>query len=214
MKIAIVDYHMGNLKSVVNAFVAVGENPILSNNPSILMSADAIVLPGVGSFPAGMKKLKELGLDQCLIDSAKIGTPMLGLCLGMQLFFESSNEFGPCDGLSIIDGKVVSLSSIGPSKIRLPNTGWREIFREDFMEWKGTILSGIKEKEMMYFVHSYTAIVGNKKDILALSSHGGFSFCAAVKKNNIYGCQFHPEKSSKEGLKIIKNFAKIARGEL
>ncbi len=202
--IGIVDYNMGNLASVINAFAKVGVDARLESNPNKLSQYDKLILPGVGAFGDAMEHLKSNGMDEAVIAYAKTGKPLLGICLGMQLLFESSEEFGSTKGLGLIPGKVVAFDESKfdhPQKV--PHMGWNELFVQ-----KETVLfSELKKDFYLYFVHSYHAVCD---DAYAIGkTHYGYEFVSAVQNGNIYGIQPHPEKSHENGLQIIKNFAKL-----
>lgn len=205
-KITIVDYGVGNLHSVVNAFKHLGENPRISEEAEEILTSDAIVLPGVGSFQAGIEGLKIRKLDKAIKDFAKTNKPILGICLGAQLLMSKGYEFGTFDGLDIIPGQVEMFKKI---KDKIPHIGWNEVIMPKKSSWNKTILSSVKQHSDLYFVHSYLLKPNNKKNILSLTKYGGLEFCSAIYKDNIYGCQFHPEKSGEVGLKIIKNFINL-----
>lgn len=205
-KIIVVDYGVGNLYSVVRAFKYFGENPILSEEAEEVLKADAIILPGVGSFKAGIEGLKIRKLDKAIKDFAKTGKPILGICLGAQLLMSKGYEFGTFDGLDLIPGQVEAFKKI---KDKVPHIGWNEVIVPKGANWNKTILRSIKQRLDLYFVHSYLLKPKNKNSILSLTKYGGLEFCSAIYKDNIYGCQFHPEKSGEIGLKIIKNFINL-----
>ena len=210
MKIVIVDYGIGNVRSICNAFSYHGINPILSNKSEVILDADGLVLPGVGAFSHAMKNLTKFNLVDIIKDYAETCKPLIGICLGMQLLLEGSEEFGYTDGIGLIKGKVVRLPTKNLSQFKLPNVGWFEI-KPNEVKWEKTILNEIDLNSEMYFVHSFASRVSNQNEILSLTDFSDFSFCSSLKKGNIYGCQFHPEKSSKTGLKIIKNFIDLCQ---
>ncbi len=208
--IAIIDYKMGNLSSVAKAFEAVGARVEVTASPALLRKAKALVLPGVGAFAAGMRNLKKAGLDREIYRAVDTEKLFLGICLGMQLLFTESQEHGLNKGLSLISGRVVRFKS----DLKIPQMGWNTIQRTEDrgQRTEKNILAGIPENSYFYFVHSYYAKPSNKNFIIAASEYGN-RFAAVVKKDNIFGIQFHPEKSSDLGLKILENFCKIA-GEI
>lgn len=209
INIAVVDYGLGNINSINRAIEACGAKAILTSDREEIFSADGLVLPGVGAFQYGMGKLIENNLDKVLQDFAQTGKPILGICLGMQLLFESSEEFGFCAGLSLIPGKVLKLEINDTTNEKLPHVSWNEIFSTNAPSWENTILDGIGNNQDMYFVHSYYVKPAIEQSILSMTEYSEFVYCSTVKHGNIYGCQFHPEKSAKFGLKIIKNFINI-----
>jgi len=202
--IGIVDYNMGNLASVINAFAKVGVEASLESDPSKLSQYDKLILPGVGAFGDAMEHLQSNGMDKAVKDYAASGKPLLGICLGMQLLFESSEEFGSTDGLGLIPGKVVAFDESKfdhPQKV--PHMGWNELF----VQKDTAIFDGLAKDFYLYFVHSYHAVCD---DTYAIGkTHYGYEFVSAVQNGNIYGIQPHPEKSHDNGLKIIENFAKL-----
>lgn len=202
--IGIVDYNMGNLASVINAFAKVGADATLESDPSKLSQYDKLILPGVGAFGDAMEHLQSNGMDVAVKAYAKTGKPLLGICLGMQLLFESSEEFGSTEGLGLIPGKVVAFDKAKfdhPQKV--PHMGWNELFVQN----NTPLFTGLKKDFYLYFVHSFHAQCDDKFAIG--KTHYGYEFVSAVQNNNIYGIQPHPEKSHENGLKIIENFAKL-----
>ena len=202
--IGIVDYNMGNLASVINAFAKVGVDATLESDPTKLDQYDKLILPGVGAFGDAMEHLKSNGMDEAVMTYAQSGKPLLGICLGMQLLFESSEEFGAHKGLGLIPGKVVAFDKNKfdhPQKV--PHMGWNELF----VQKETALFSELKKDFYLYFVHSYHAVCDDKYAIG--KTHYGYEFVSAVQNDNIYGIQPHPEKSHENGLKIIENFAKL-----
>jgi len=202
--IGIVDYNMGNLASVINAFAKVGAEATLESDPGKLAQYDKLILPGVGAFGDAMAHLKSNGMDTAVKNYAASGKPLLGICLGMQLLFESSEEFGSTEGLGLIPGKVVAFDESKfdhPQKV--PHMGWNELFVQN----DTAIFSGLNRDFYLYFVHSFHAVCDDQYAIG--KTHYGYEFISAVQNGNIYGIQPHPEKSHENGLKIIENFAKL-----
>jgi glutamine amidotransferase len=208
-KIVIIDYGIGNVKSMCNAFYNIGLMPELTSNKKTILNADAVVLPGVGAFNKGMENLKERGLYQIIHEYIKKGKPFLGVCLGMQMLMEESEEFGLTPGLGLIKGKVVKLPKLSNSDEKLPHVSWNELNKPQEVKWKGTIFDNIPVNSDAYFVHSFVSEPINESDILSTTNYAGVNFCSAVKHENIYGTQFHPEKSSHIGLSILANFVKL-----
>ncbi|MEA2047042.1 MAG: imidazole glycerol phosphate synthase subunit HisH [Campylobacterota bacterium] len=206
--IGIVDYNMGNLASVINAFTKVGAQASLESDPSKLNQYDKLILPGVGAYGDAMEHLKENGMDQAVIAFAASGKPLLGICLGMQLLFDSSEEFAKdangTQGLGLIPGKVIAFKeSKFDHPLKVPHMGWNELFQT-----KETPLFNTLDKDFyLYFVHSFHAVCEEK--YIIGKTHYGYPFVSAVQNGNIYGIQPHPEKSHENGLKIIANFAKL-----
>lgn len=202
--IGIVDYNMGNLASVINAFEKVGAEISLESDPEKLQNYDKLILPGVGAFGDAMEHLKQNGMDKAVIAYAKSGKPLLGICLGMQLLFESSEEFGSHKGLGLIEGKVVAFDeSKFDHKLKVPHMGWNEMFKQT----DTPLFDGLNKEFYLYFVHSFHAVCDDKYAIG--KTYYGYEFVSAVNKENIYGIQPHPEKSHENGLKIIENFVKL-----
>ena len=177
----------------------------ISEDPQSVERADAVVLPGVGSYEAGMRGLKVRGLVDAVRGAAEKNRPMLGICLGAQLLLSQGLEFGVFNGLDIISGKVVRFPDLENNE-KIPQIGWNGVCPLKDQTWQKTIFDSLSENFNAYFVHSYIFNLDNKEDMLGLTKYGGYEFCSAFKKGNIYGCQFHPEKSGPAGLKIIKNF--------
>ena len=203
-KISIIDYGVGNLYSVIKAFRKFSDNTSVTEEPEEIRSSDAIVLPGVGSFELGMKGIKLRGLEDVIKEFAASGKPVLGICLGAQMMLAKGYEFGTFDGLDLISGQVVPFPKLIPGT-KTPHIGWNSIYRHD-NPWDDTILKSINKNDNVYFVHSFILEPSSKENILALTRYGDCEFCSAIKKGNIYGCQFHPEKSGEIGMKIIKDF--------
>ena len=202
--IGIVDYNMGNLASVINAFAKVGVDARLESDPSKLKQYDKLILPGVGAFADAMEHLQSNGMDEAVITCAKTGKPLLGICLGMQLLFESSEEFGSTKGLGLIPGKVVAFNeSKFDHALKVPHMGWNELFVQN----DAALFEGLTKDFYLYFVHSFHAVCDDKYAIG--KTHYGYEFVSAVQNANIYGIQPHPEKSHENGLKIIENFSKL-----
>lgn len=208
IKIALIDYGVGNVNSIFRALEKSGANVSLTNDYIEIMSSDGVLLPGVGAFSYGMERLSSLKLDTTLHEFSATGKPILGICLGMQMLFDSSTEFGFSKGLGLIPGQVLKLELNDDNCCKLPHVSWSGIFPAG-VEWSETLLNGIESGEDMYFVHSYYVQPKNKGDILSETIYSRFKYCSTVKRGNVYGCQYHPEKSAKIGLNIIKNFVEI-----
>ena len=198
--IAIVDYGVGNLFSLTSSFNFIGADVIVTSNADEIKKADKIILPGVGAFGDAIKKLKDTGLDKIVIEEAKNGKPLMGICLGMQLLFEKSYEYGCHDGLGLLKGKVVPLKDDINPALKVPHIGWNglQFTRPHFL------LKYIKERDCTYFVHSYHAVYC--LDSLVATTEYDKQITAMVAKENILGCQFHPEKSGDVGLNILRAF--------
>ncbi|MBP5356544.1 MAG: imidazole glycerol phosphate synthase subunit HisH [Clostridia bacterium] len=198
---AIADYGVGNLFSLKCSFASIGEDAVITTSPDVLFKADRIVLPGVGAFRDAANKLRLSGLDKVIISEANSGKPLLGICLGMQMLFEKSYEYGVYEGLGLLKGSIQPISGVIQKGLKIPHMGWNPlIFVKD-----SKLFKYIKEGECMYFVHSYYAKA--EDDSVSAVAEYGAPLTAAVEKNNIFGCQFHPEKSGDAGLKILKAFA-------
>jgi glutamine amidotransferase len=210
MNIVLIDYDIGNVRSITNAFKKNNVEPILTNDKNTILKADGVILPGVGAFAHGMENLHKFSLVDTLRLYVDTNKPLLGICLGMQMLFEESEEFGKTKGLGFIKGRVIKMPI---ENKKLPHVSWNEIKSKN-IKWNNTILDSVEENSDMYFVHSFVAVPKNENNILSVSEYAGFKFCSTVKKNNIYGCQYHPEKSAKNGLRVIENFIKIVKGEL
>jgi len=206
-KIAIIDYSLGNLFSVQQAFSQLGAETQITNSIEEIKSADGIVLPGVGAFGAAMDFLQVNKIDLAIKDTVQKGIPFFGICLGMQLLFEESEEFGSTKGLGMIKGKIKKFRSTDPSmKLHVPQVGWNTIQQPKNNNWQNSPLKELSNGSYMYFVHSYYAMPEHENDILCSTNYGGIEYCSAVQHNNIFATQFHPEKSGDKGLSIYKNW--------
>lgn len=208
-KVIILDYGIGNVKSILNALMALGEQPVITRNPEEFKNSDAMILPGVGAFGKGMENLASYELVPHIMDYIGTGKPFLGICLGMQMLFEESNEFGNHKGLGLIPGKVQRLIPSERKTDKIPNVCWDEILEPSPGFWSHTILKDLGENPAMYFVHTYAGIPERNEDILSLTPFGDGFFCSSVFRKNVMGVQFHPEKSGETGLKILKNFCHL-----
>jgi len=195
--IAIVDYGMGNLKSVEKGFKKVGVDALVTSEPRVVDNADAVVLPGVGAFKDCIRNLSDLSLTEAVVTSINKGKPFLGICLGLQVLFSESEEFGTCKGLDIFRGKVVRFQE----GLKVPHMGWNTVKIIN----RPPILSGIEENSFFYFVHSFY-VVPEDSGIIATTTDYGTTFTSMVWKDNVFATQFHPEKSQGLGLKILKGF--------
>ena len=199
-KIAILDYGMGNLRSVEKAFQKVGANAVVTADEAEIASADGLVLPGVGAFPRAMERIRELGLDRMLHEAVGAEKPVLGICLGLQLLFQSSIEQGGSEGLGLLEGDVVQVPAGGR---KVPHIGWAEVTWEKPDE----LTNGLRPGEPFYFVHSFV-VRPTESELLGTASYGSRFACVAGKEK-IWGVQFHPEKSSSAGLRMLTNFREI-----
>ncbi len=199
--ICIVDYGMGNLKSVQKALKYIGTDSKITSDQYEIAKSQAIILPGVGAFPEAMKNLKKRNLDKVLKKEAESGKPFMGICLGMQLLFDIGEEIEECEGLGLIPGKITKLYG----DIKIPHMGWNNLT----INKQCKILEGISENSYVYFVHSFYGELKYKENLNAYSTYGEINIPAVVSKDNVYGAQFHPEKSGDLGIKMLKNFVKI-----
>ena len=201
--IAIIDYKAGNLFIVKNAFDKLGVETIITSDVSMIKKADKLLLPGVGAFENAMKNLKELKLDTIICDEIKSGKPILGICLGMQLLFNSSEEFGYHEGLNILEGKVVKFNFANEPALKIPHMGWNSL-----TNCANSKLFSDLENQFVYFVHSYHLVTDNNNYKQIITNYG-YDFCSAIEYNNIFATQFHPEKSGDVGLSILKKFSDL-----
>lgn len=201
--IAIVDYGVGNLFSLARSFAAIGVEVEITADPEKLRSADKILLPGVGAFGDAADKLRATGLDKVVIEQANAGKPLMGICLGMQLLFDEGLEYGCHKGLGLIPGRVISISEVIPKGLKIPHMGWNGL---NFQK-ESPLLSKIKDGDCVYFVHSFCAV--DCDDAVIATAEYGAPVTAAVQKDNVFGCQFHPEKSGTVGLDILRAFAEV-----
>ncbi|PNV82933.1 MAG: imidazole glycerol phosphate synthase subunit HisH [Sulfurimonas sp.] len=202
--IGIVDYNMGNLASVQNAFAKIGAKSVVESNPKKFKEYDKLILPGVGAFPDAMEHLRERNMVDAIKEFAQSGKPILGICLGMQLLFESSEEFGNNEGLGLIKGRVVAFdTSKFNEPLKVPHMGWNRMFTKEHPLFKD-----LDKEHYLYFVHSYHVVCEDEDDVIGKTIYG-YEFASAVAYKNVMGIQPHPEKSHKNGLKILENFTKI-----
>ena len=201
--IVIVDYGVGNLFSLKSSFKAIGVEAIVSGDENVIRSADKIILPGVGAFGDASDKLFNTGLAQVVIDEAKKGKPLLGICLGMQLLLERGFEYGEHKGLGLIKGSIRPISDVIPKDYKIPHIGWNSLNIKDA---ENPLFKYIKDGDFVYFVHSF---YGAECDSVVATSEYGAPLTAVVAKGNVYGCQFHPEKSGEVGLNILKAFSEL-----
>ena len=207
MKIAIIDYKMSNIFSIKNALDTVGHQSQVTFDRKTILEADGLVLPGVGSFPDAMQHLEELGLIDVISDFIKNGKLFLGICLGFQLLFENSEEFEQRKGLGIIEGRVEKFSSKSP--LPVPHVGWNTIIKQKLPKQNKIATSSkflLDDNDYYYFVHSYYVKPKHINDILTVTRYGSHEFCSSIESENVFACQFHPEKSGKKGLNLLQNF--------
>lgn len=201
--IAIVDYGVGNLFSLKSSLAAIGTEAVVTKDAPLLRSAQKLILPGVGAFEDAAQKLLACGLDTLIAEEAARGKPILGICLGMQLLFEKSYEFGEHRGLGLIPGSVVPMAGFIPEHLKIPHIGWNALR----MKKSSPLFRYISEGDFVYFVHSYFA--AHCDDCVIADTEYGQWLTAAVQNNNVFGCQFHPEKSGSVGLNILRAFAEL-----
>ena len=209
-EITVIDYGVGNLLSVSRGLEHCGAKVNMSSDPDFILESKKVILPGVGAFPNGMRALIELGLDIVIKEVVKNEVPLLGICLGMQLLLDESEEFGITKGLGVIPGKVVPIpnKSVDGEIQKIPHIGWNSLVNLG-ADWQNTILQEVREGDAAYFVHSFTASPEKSEDRLADALYGDHKISAVIAKGNTTGCQFHPEKSGEIGLKILRNFVKL-----
>ena len=208
-EVTVIDYGMGNLLSVKRALEHVGAIVEVSADPERITLAERVVLPGVGAFPDAMTELTNRGLVSVIRNIASSGTPLLGICLGMQVFFEMGFEFGKTDGLGLLPGRVVAIPAMAENgqPIKVPHVGWNSLHSSSGWAWTDTILTDVLPSESaVYFVHSFMAIPSQPKYQIADCNYRGIPIAALVRKENVVGCQFHPEKSGEVGLSILRRF--------
>ncbi len=205
--IAIVDYGMGNLRSVENGLKAIGVEGKATSNPQDILNAKAVILPGVGAFKDCMANLEKFDLIDCVQKTAQSGKPFLGICLGLQLLFSESEEFGSHGGLNIIPGKVKKFQfSEENRELKIPHMGWNQVK----FQTQSTLFEGVPDDSYFYFVHSYYVDPDDKNVVAATTNYGG-DFVCGIRKDNVYAFQFHPEKSQKLGLTLLKNFSDLSQ---
>jgi glutamine amidotransferase len=202
--VAILDYGVGNLFSLQSSFSAIGAEVVVTGDEAVLRSADRIILPGVGAFEDAASKLRATGLDKVLIDEAAKGKPIMGICLGMQMLFDKSFEYGEHKGLGLIKGEVRPISDVIPDDLKIPHIGWNALH---LGETKHPVFKYLKEGDFAYFVHSYYG--ANCSDAVIATAEYGAELTAAVADKNVCGCQFHPEKSGEVGLNILRAFCEM-----
>ena len=201
--IAIIDYGVGNLFSLKSSLKKIGVESCVSADPEVLRQADKLILPGVGAFADAAQKLRQSELDKVVKEQTALGKPLLGICLGMQMLFDKSYEYGEHEGLGLIPGQVVGMAGVIPAELKIPHIGWNELQ----ITKPSKLFAYVKPDDYVYFVHSFYAT--NCDEAVIATTEYGAKLTAAVEKDNIYGCQFHPEKSGSVGLGILKAFSEI-----
>ena len=202
--VGIIDYGVGNLFSLQSSFSAIGQEVIVSSDPEVLRKADHVILPGVGAFEDAVKKLRESQMDQMVYEAVQAGKPLMGICLGMQMLFEKSFEYGEHQGLGLLKGQVIPMAGRLPKELKIPHMGWNAL---NITKPDGKLFANTKEGDYVYFVHSYFAS-GCEESLAARTEYGQW-LTAAVEKDNVFGCQFHPEKSADVGLNILRAFCAV-----
>ncbi len=207
-EVVVIDYGVGNLLSVQRGLEHCGVKVILTSDPEVILTANRVVLPGVGAFANAMDTLKNLGIVEVLTELSKLGTPLLGICLGMQLLLDESEEFGLSAGLGLIPGRVISIpnQTTSSKKQKIPHIGWNSLNSPHSKSWDNTLLKNNQSGDAAYFVHSFMAVPLDTNHNIAECLYGGHKIAAVIGHNQITGCQFHPEKSGEVGLKILRNF--------
>lgn len=205
--IAMIDYDAGNIKSVEKALLLLGQEVEVTGDPERILKAEKVILPGVGAFGDAMENLKRAGLDEVIRRVAAKGTPFMGICLGLQLLFERSDEAPGAEGLGLLEGEILKIPD--QEGLKIPHMGWNSLH----LEHGGRLFRGIEEQSYVYFVHSYY-LKAKDESIVKASTEYSTHIHASVEKGNIFGCQFHPEKSSEVGLRILKNFVELNREEV
>ena len=199
--VGIIDYGVGNLFSLQSSLAAIGQKAVVSSDPEVMGKADHILLPGVGAFEDAVGKLRATGMDQMVYEAVKAGKPLMGICLGMQMLFEKSFEYGEHTGLGLLKGQVVPMEGYLPEKLKIPHMGWNAL---EITQPEGKLFAGIKQGDYVYFVHSYYG--ANCAESVIATAEYGAELTAAVAHENVCGCQFHPEKSGAVGLNILRAF--------
>ena len=209
-KITIIDYGCGNILNLVRAITFLGYEAETTNDKKKIIESSHVILPGVGAFENAIKQLEKYNLNNVILEYSKLNKPLLGICLGMQILFTSSHEFGVHKGLGLIEGEVVKISNKKDKKIKIPHIGWNEIYPcNGKKNWENKILNNDLIGKSFYFVHSFVGLTKNPNSTIAVCNYSDISIPAIVAIDHIFGCQFHPEKSGKNGLTILKNFCDI-----
>jgi glutamine amidotransferase len=207
-EVVVIDYGVGNLLSVSRALEHCGASVQVTSDPELILAAPKVVLPGVGAFSKGMEELGRRGLDVVVWEVATNGVPLLGICLGMQMLLDESDEFGTTGGLGLIPGRVIAVPTISDGHAqKIPHIGWNSlVLPQGRKSWQQSLLHDIKQGAAVYFIHSFMASPSSPEDRIADCLYGDLPVSAAIGRNNVFGCQFHPEKSGDVGLQVLKNF--------
>jgi len=209
-KITIIDYGCSNILNLTRAIRFLGYEVETTNDKKKIMKSSHVILPGVGAFGNAMKQLEKYNLKNTILEYAKSNNPLFGICLGMQILFTTSYEFGANQGLGLIEGEVVKISNKKNKEIKIPHVGWNEIYpNKDKKEWKSKILQDSLIGKSFYFVHSFVCLTKDPNSTIAVCNYLDVSIPAVVSVNNVFGCQFHPEKSADSGLAVLRNFCEI-----
>ena len=209
-KITIIDYKCGNILNLARAIKFLGHEIEITHDEKKILNSSHVILPGVGAFGNAIKQLEKYNLRSIILEYTKSNKPLLGICLGMQILLTSSREFGMHKGLDLINGEVIKISNKRNKEIKIPHVGWNDIYpNKDKKKWENKILKNDLIGKSFYFVHSFVAITKNPNSTIAICDYSGISIPAVVSINNVFGCQFHPEKSGENGLSILKNFCEI-----
>ena len=208
--ITIIDYGCGNILNLVRAINFLGYKVEVTNDKKKILNSSHVILPGVGAFGNAMQQLKKYDLQNTIFEYTKLNKPLFGICLGMQILLTKSYEFGKHEGLGLIKGEVLKISNKTDKKIKIPHVGWNEIYpNNNEKKWENKILKNLTAGTNFYFVHSYVCFTKNPNSTVAVCNYSNISIPAVVAENNVFGCQFHPEKSGEDGINVIKNFCEI-----
>ena len=209
-KITIIDYGCGNILNLARAIKFIGYEVDITHDKNKIINSSYVILPGVGAFGNAMKQIEKFNLHNTILEYAKSNKPLLGICLGMQILLTVSYEFGVHKGLGLIEGKVIKISNEKNKEIKIPHMGWNEIYpNNNKKEWKNKILKNFSTGKSFYFVHSFVCITKDYDSTIAVCNYSDISIPAVVATGNVFGCQFHPEKSANNGLAVLKNFCEI-----
>ena len=209
-KIAIIDYGCGNILNLARAVKFLGYDVEITRENKKIINSSHIILPGVGAFGNAIKQLEKYNLHKTILEYAKLNKPLLGICVGMQILLTVSYELGVHKGLGLVEGEVIKISNKKNKEIKIPHIGWNELYpNNDKKEWKNKILNNSLIGKSFYFIHSFVCLTKNPNSTIAVCNYSGISIPAIISVGNIFGCQFHPEKSADNGLAILKNFCEI-----